>query len=420
MSDAYVADVVFPRVISPETKRPLQAQIRFACEEGYHPSLSIHSALDKSEIDVVSLVWGTVCSFSSKDHGGMRTLRLDFFPPFAGQRDVAHVRPSSMLAPHLKLLISFSDRDKCAIFARAIKDALVEKAILKYHYSAQLLAPVDDPSGTVMYSLKISKRSQQAPSAESSASTIQRRFTAFKELHANLVSLGIPVRKLPGKDWKAVVKSKKHDPERLAAKATKLARFIEAICSHDRTAKLPAVLEFLSVGTGRISDVVPPASLLAGMVLDFEGQLCCHFLPAYCLCPTNDCRNLSIGCTPAFSCFKRRFSAGYQPYFCALHLDSGLPQTSACMPPHSHRCCSRHLIGGAHHTRCLFFRGGSGAPINVICYRVTQTLNRTTFHVPKPAIPSSLKRQLLDVLRAVYGECADGTGLKSRLRSDAS
>ena len=264
MSDAYVADVVFPRVISPETKRPLQAQIRFACEEGYHPSLSIHSALDKSEIDVVSLVWGTVCSFSSKDHGGMRTLRLDFFPLFAGQRDVAHVRPSSMLAPHLKLLISFSDRDKCAIFARAIKDALVEKAILKYHYSAQLLAPVDDPSGTVMYSIKISKRSQQAPSAESSASTIQRRFTAFKELHANLVSLGIPVRKLPGKDWKAVVKSKKHDPERLAAKATKLARFIEAICSHDHTAKLPAVLEFLSVGTGRVDDTVMSSSRFVG------------------------------------------------------------------------------------------------------------------------------------------------------------
>jgi hypothetical protein len=105
-----------------------------------------------------------------------------------------------------------------------------------------------------MYSIKVSKRSQQAPSAESSASTIQRRFTAFKE-HANLVSLGIPVRKLPGKDWKAVVKSKKHDPERLAAKATKLARFIEAICSHDRTAKLPAVLEFLSVGTGRVDSV---------------------------------------------------------------------------------------------------------------------------------------------------------------------
>jgi hypothetical protein len=161
MSDAYVADVVFPRVISPETKRPLQAQIRFACEEGYHPSLSIHSALDKSEIDVVSLVWGTVCSFSSKDHGGMRTLRLDFFPLFAGQRDVAHVRPSSMLAPHLKLLISFSDRDNCANFARAINDALVEKAILKHHYSAQLLAPVD-PSGTVMYSIKVSRRSQQA------------------------------------------------------------------------------------------------------------------------------------------------------------------------------------------------------------------------------------------------------------------
>ena len=217
-----------------------------------------------------------------------------------------------MLAPHLKLLISFSDRDKCAIFARAIKDALVEKAILKYHYSAQLLAPVDDPSGTVMYSLKISKRSQQVPSAESSASTIQRRFTAFKELHANLVSLGIPVRKLPGKDWKAVVKSKKHDPERLAAKATKLARFIEAICSHDRTAKLPAVLEFLSVGTGRISDVVPPASLLAGMVLDFEGQLRHHFLSAFCLCPTNGCKNLSISCSPIISCFKRQFPAGFR------------------------------------------------------------------------------------------------------------
>jgi hypothetical protein len=192
-----------------------------------------------------------------------------------------------MLASHLKLLISFSDRDKCATFARAIKDALVEKAILKYHYSAQLLAPVDDQSGTVMYSIKVSKRSQQAPSAETSASTIQRRFTAFKELHANLVSLGIPVRKLPGKDWKAVVKSKKHDPERLAAKATKLARFIEAICSHDRTAKLPAVLEFLSVGTGRVDSVdsaMSPAGLLAGMVLDFEGQFRNHFFPLLFAC----------------------------------------------------------------------------------------------------------------------------------------
>ena len=80
------------------------------------------------------------------------------------------------------------------------------------------------------------------------------------------------------------MKSKKYDPERLAAKATKLARFIEAICSHDRTAKLPAVLEFLSVGTGRVDDtVMSPAGLLAGMVLDFEGQLCCHLLPAYCI-----------------------------------------------------------------------------------------------------------------------------------------
>jgi hypothetical protein len=105
----------------------------------------------------------------------MRTLRLTLFPPFAGQRDVAHVRPSFMLALHLKLLISFSDRDNCANFARAMKDALVEKTILKYHYSAQLLAPVDDPSGTVMYSIKVSRRSQQAPSAESSVSTIQRR-----------------------------------------------------------------------------------------------------------------------------------------------------------------------------------------------------------------------------------------------------
>ncbi len=60
------------------------------------------------------------------------------------------------------------------------------------------------------------------------------------------------------------MKSKKHDPERLAAKATKLARFIEAICSHDHTAKLPAVLEFLSVGTGRVDDTVMSSSRFVG------------------------------------------------------------------------------------------------------------------------------------------------------------
>jgi hypothetical protein len=251
MSDSLVADVFFPQVIATDTKKPLHAQVRFACEEGYHPSISIHSLLDKSEIDFISLVFGTSCSFSSKDHNGLRTLRLDFFPPFAGQKDVSHVRPTSMLAPHLKLLMSFSDREKCAVFARMIKEALTHKALLKHHYAAEMQAPVDDLSGTVMYSMKVSRSSPHTPSISLSTTSISRRFTDFKKLHAQLVSLSIPVRKLPGKDWKAVVSSsKKHDPERLAAKGAKLGRFIEAICSHERTAKLPAVIEFLSLDAG--------------------------------------------------------------------------------------------------------------------------------------------------------------------------
>ena len=252
MSDSLAADVTFPHVIAPDTKKPLQAQIRFACEEGYHPSISVHSLIDKSEIDTISLVYGTACSLSSKDYHGLRTLRLDFFPPFAGQREVSHVRPASLLASHLKLQICFSDREKCALFARAVKDALLQKALLKHHYTAELQAPIDDLSSTVMYPIKLSKSSSQAaPAASPSAvTTISRRFTDFKKLHDQLVSLGIPVRKLPGKDWKAVVSSKKHDPERLAAKATKLGRFIDAICSHERTAKLPVVIDFLSLDSG--------------------------------------------------------------------------------------------------------------------------------------------------------------------------
>jgi hypothetical protein len=243
MSDSLIADVTFPLITAPDTKKPLQAQIRFACEDGYHPSISVHSLIDKSEIDTISLVFGTSCSLSSKDHHGLRTLRLDFFPPFAGQRDVSHVRPASLLASHLKLQISFSDREKCALFARVIKDALLQKALLKHQYTAELQAPIDDHSSTVMYAIKVSKPSSQV-------TTISRRFTDFKKLHDQLGSLGIPVRKLPGKDWKAVVSSKKHDPERLAAKATKLGRFIDSICSHERTAKLPVVIEFLSLDSG--------------------------------------------------------------------------------------------------------------------------------------------------------------------------
>lgn len=45
------------------------------------------------------------------------------------------------------------------------------------------------------------------------------------------------------------------------------------------------------------------------------------------------------------------------------------------MPPHSHDCCSRHLIGGAHLSRCLVFTVVSLAPINVICHRTTETHN---------------------------------------------
>jgi TPR repeat protein len=253
MADQFIAEVIFPLVIAPDTKRPLQAQIRFACEEGYHPSITILNPLSKVEIDVISLVFGTACSFSSSDRNGLRTMRLDFFPLLSGQKEVTHVRSTSILAPHSKLLISFLDRDACASFVSAIKDALVQRAMLRYHYSAEMVAPSDDQSGTVMYTVKVS---QASPAA---SSTINRRFTAFKELHASLVSLGIPVRKLPGKDWKAVVKSKKHDPGRLQAKAIKLGRFIDAICTHERTAKLPVVLEFLSLDSAAGQEVASAA-----------------------------------------------------------------------------------------------------------------------------------------------------------------
>ncbi len=147
MSDFLTADVVFPHVIAPDTKRPLQAQIRFACEEGYHPSISVRSLVDRSEIDIISLVFGTACSFSSRDHSGFRTLRLDFFP----QKDVTHVRPTSILAGHMKLLICFLEREQCELFSRAIKEALLQKAMLKHHYTAELFAPDREQSGTVMY-----------------------------------------------------------------------------------------------------------------------------------------------------------------------------------------------------------------------------------------------------------------------------
>jgi hypothetical protein len=290
MSDSLVADVVFPLVIVPETKRPLHAQIRFACEEGYHPSISVRSPIDRSEIDVISLVFGTACSFSSRDHNGLRTLRLDFFP----QKEVTHVRPTSLLANHLKLHICFVDRDHAEVFFRAIKTALLQKAMLKHHYTAELFAPDGEQSGTVMYSIKVSKCTSASPSAESSlsSSSISRRFTSFKELHASLVSLGIPVRKLPGKDWRAVVKSKKHDPERLAAKATKLSRFIDSICTHERTAKLPVLLEFLSLN----ADAVQDASAAMGKLAVQGSQVAS---PKVCLSSSSSAGSSAIKATVA-------------------------------------------------------------------------------------------------------------------------
>jgi hypothetical protein len=113
------------------------------------------------------------------------------------------------------------------------------------------------------------------------------------------------------------------------------------------------------------------------MVLDLEGQFRNHFFHAFCFCPTIGCRNLSVSCFPIIICYKRRFTAGFRSESRVLHLDSGPPQTSTstCMPPHSHHCCSRHQMGGAHTTRRLFFIRDSLAPINVIFRRTTETRN---------------------------------------------
>ncbi len=61
------------------------------------------------------------------------------------------------------------------------------------------------------------------------------------------------------------------------------------------------------------------------------------------------------------------------------------------MPPHSHHCCSRHLIGGAHRSRCLVFIVVSLAPINVICHRTTETHN--SLHVSCSQTSSTLLPQ---------------------------
>lgn len=86
---------------------------------------------------------------------------------------------------------------------------------------------------------------------------------------------------------------------------------------------------------------------------------------------------MSASCSPIIICYKRRFTAGFRSELRVLHLDSGPPQTSTstCMPPHSHHCCSRHQMGGAHLTRRLFFIRVSLAPINVIFRRTTETRN---------------------------------------------